>query len=367
MSRNLFRSLTAIAGVGALAAWIAPDAGIRNETVGAPEFKTLGAMTFGPGNVLLIGDSEAGNVLAIEVPDAARGGGAIELAGIDQRIAQVLGTTASEVVINDLAVHPASKNVYLTVNRGRGAGAQSVLLRVTRDANRPIEEVSLTNVRFSVAPIPNAPAANPGARRNPRTVTVTDLAFADGQVWIAGLSNEEFSSAFRRIAYPFNQSMATTTLQIYHVSHGANETNAPVMTFIPQQINGKQYMLAAYTCTPLVAFEVSGLKDRAHVVGRTVAELGAGNQPIDMVAFTKDGKQSILVANSRHPLMRIDATEIANGASLELPSKDLGISRTPLTSPSGVRQLADLDAERVVVIQSGPNGLDLRSIAKSTL
>ncbi|MGH7462115.1 MAG: hypothetical protein ACREMA_13980 [Longimicrobiales bacterium] len=357
--------LSVLAVVVALAAWVLPDP--SRMLVGAPDVKSLGVMTFGPGNTLFIGDSEAGSILAIEVQESAGAGGAIELEGIDQKIAQVLGTTPQDIVIGDLAVHPVSKNVYVTVTRGRGAEARPVLLRVTRNAANPIEEVSLDKVRYSVAPIPNAPAANPAARRNPRTYTVTDLAFADGQLYVAGLSNEEFSSAFRRMSYPFGKTMETTTLEIYHVSHGRNETNAPVMTFLPQRISGKQYILAAYTCTPLVAFEVETLKNGQHVFGRTVAELGAGNQPLDMVSFERDGKNVIVIANSRHPLMLVDAATVAGAPALKSPSKDEGIARTPLAQP-GIRQLADLDANHVVVIQTGKDGgLDLRSIAKASL
>ena len=355
----------ALIAVSSALAFGTTDPGVRDATVGAPEYKALGAMTFGPNNTLFIGDSEAGNILAIDIADAARATGTIDLAGIDGRIAQALGTTPQEIVINDLAVHPTSRNVYLTVTRGRGAEAKPVLLKVARDGK--IEEVSLQNVKFSVAPIPNAPASNPGARRNPRTFTVTDLAFDNGQVWVAGLSNEEFSSAFRKLSYPFNKGMQTTTLEIYHVSHGANETNAPVMTFMPQRFNGKSYVLAAYTCTPLVAFEAESLKDGQHVFGRTVAELGAGNQPLDMISFSHGGKESILIANSRHPMMRVDVADIANGNALKSPTKEEGIPRVKLQL-SGIRQLADLDQNNVVVIQAGANGgLDLKSIAKSSL
>jgi hypothetical protein len=368
MSRARILSVIAVLTVAAgLVAAFMPDPrdhdGMRR---GAPEAKSLGAMAFGTGNVLFIGDSEGGVILAVEIEDAATAGGAINITGIDGKLAQVLGTTADNVVINDMAVHPVSHNVYLTVTRGRGADARPVLLRVTRNASRPIEEVALDNVRFSSAAIPNAPVPNPGARRNPRTLTVTDLAFADGQVWVAGLSNEEFSSAFRRIAYPFRDGLSTTTLQIYHVSHGQNETNAPVMTFMPSQIGGQRYILAAYTCTPLVAFPADALKDGDHVIGRTVAELGAGNQPVDMISFVRDGQQQILIANSRHPLMRVSAADIANAQALTLPSKEPGIARVPLAH-TGIRQLADLDAQHVIVIQAGSGGMDLKSIAKSTL
>lgn len=357
--------LSVLAVGAALTAWALPDAG--HMILGAPEVRSLGAMTFGPDNTLFIGDSEQGSILALDVEDAKPASGALELVGIDRKIAQVLGVAAEDIIIQDLAVHPVSHNVYLTVTRGRGETAQPVLLRVTRNASQPIEEVSLEKVRYTRAAIPNAPASNPTARRNPRTFTVTDLAFADGQLYVAGLSNEEFSSTFRRLPYPFNQKLETTTLEIYHVSHGQNETQAPVMTFLPQRINGKQYILAAYTCTPLVAFEVETLKSGQHVFGRTVADLGAGNQPLDMISFERDGKPVILIANSRHPLMRVDLGEIGGAPALKSPTKDMGIGYAKL-SPPGIRQLAELDRTHVVVLQSGQGGsLDLRSIAKSTL
>jgi hypothetical protein len=369
MSRTrILTALSVLLVAAALIAWVAPDTSItRGMRVGAPDVKSLGAMTFGPENVLFIGDSEGGSIHAIQIEDGGKAGGAIDVTGIDAKIAQVLGASADQILISDMAVHPVSRNVYLTVTRGRGADAQPVLLRVTRDASRPIEEVSLTNVKFSTAAIPNAPASNPAARRNPRTFTVTDVAFAEGQLYVAGLSNEEFSSAFRRIPFPFGPTMATTTLEIYHVSHGRNETNAPVMTFLPRRVNGSLVILAAYTCTPLVAFEVESLKDAQHVFGRTVAELGAGNQPLDMISYTRGGKEHILIANSRHPLMRVNPADIAGAQALKSPTKEEGIPRVPLAQP-GIQQLADLDAEHVVVIQAGANGTrDLKSIAKATL
>ena len=370
MSRSrVIRFSPVLLVAAALVAWVAPDPAVDGNgmKLNAAAPKSMGAMTFGPNNTLFVGDVEDGSIVALQIDDAASAGGAIDITGIDGKIAQLLGTTPAEIVINDLAVHPVSKNVYLTVTRGRGAGATPVLLKVTRNAARPIEEVALANVRSSAAAIPNAPASNPSARRNPRMQVVTDLAFSDGQIWVAGLSNEEFSSAFRRIPFPFNQKLETTTVEIYHVSHGQNETNAPVMTFLPTQIEGKPYILAAYTCTPLVAFEAQSLKHGQHVFGRTVAELGAGNQPLDMISYQRDGKDMILIANSRHPMMRVEAAAIASGAALKSPTKEPGIARTNLEHP-GVRQLADLDNQFVVVLQTGKEGgLDLRSIAKSTL
>ena len=85
--------------------------------------------------------------------------------------------------------------------RGQGAGAAAALFRV--DGAGAIANVPLQSLKFQRVEIQNAPAANPTARTNPRTQVVTDMAFADGRLWVAGLSNEEFASKLRAIPYPF--------------------------------------------------------------------------------------------------------------------------------------------------------------------
>ncbi|HEX9564821.1 MAG TPA: hypothetical protein VF981_12645 [Gemmatimonadaceae bacterium] len=362
--RPISISLIAAALIVATAAWMAPAG--DGMIVGAPPAKSLGQLAFGPGNVLFIGDNDGAQVVAVEVEDGERGTGAISLDGIDERVAQLLGAPVADIRINDLAVHPVTRNVYLSVTRGSGATGASVLLRVTRDAANPIREVPLTSVRYSLASIANAPADQPGSRRNPRSSTITDIAFADGQVWVAGLSNEEFASSFRRFSFPFGKSMETTTLEIYHVSHRASETRSPVTSFTVQQVDGVSYIVAGYTCTPIVAFAVQDLVPGKHIVGRTVAELGAGNTPTDLVSFTRDGRDVIMVVNSRRPLMRLNASDVASGTPLTTPDVD-GIARAALEQPSGITQMADLDVNHVVVIQRGANGLNLKSIAKSAL
>ena len=92
--------------------------------------------------------------------------------GIDQKIAALLGTDAREIQINDLAISPVSKNAFISVSRGRGSTAMPVLLRV--DGAGDIDVISLTDVSYTAAALPNAPEANPGARRNrepPRSPT----------------------------------------------------------------------------------------------------------------------------------------------------------------------------------------------------
>ena len=330
--------------------------------------KSLGAMAFGPENVLFIGDSRGATVYAIDLEDNAYGSDAgVHVGEIDAKIAAALGTTTDEIAINDLAVHPGSQNIYLTVTRGMGDGGEAVLVRVGHEGE--IELVSLDNIRHSTAAIANPPSEDQTVGRREtlaRSYTVTDLAYADGELYVAGLSNEEFASNLRRLSFPFDGEMTSTGLEIYHVSHGQNETHAPVMTLMPQRVAGETHILAAYTCTPLVAFPVEDLADGARVFGKTVAELGAGNRPLDMVGYETDGYERILIANSRHPLMKIDPQDLVGAPSLRSPTQETGIGFDTYEEP-GVQQLDNLNDEFVVVLIQGEEGLYLHSIAKADL
>ena len=97
------------------------------------------------------------------------------------------------------------------------------------------------------------------ARSPARTATVTDLAYVDGMLVVAGMSNEEFSSHLRRIPFPFTGSVDENSVEIFHVSHGKWETAAPIRTFVPYE--GGRSILASYTCTPLVHFSLDSMAD----------------------------------------------------------------------------------------------------------
>lgn len=129
---------------------------------------------------------------------------------------------------------------------------------------------------------------------------------------VSGLSNKEFSSTFRSIPFPFKDSQDYASLEIWHAAHGQYETFAPIKTFDIITLDGKDHLMASYTCTPLVLFPMDELKGGKHLKGRTVAELGSGNSPLDMVSYEKEGKQYFLMSNTNRPIMRIPYDNIAN-------------------------------------------------------
>jgi hypothetical protein len=84
--------------------------------------------------------------------------------------------------------------------RGQGIARKPALLRV--DGAGKIEVVSFENLKHTKVTLPNAPNAGTNPQRDPHQQSITDMAFSDGRLYIAGLSNEEFASKLRSVKYP---------------------------------------------------------------------------------------------------------------------------------------------------------------------
>src|SRR5690349_17189657 len=169
-----------------------------NMPAGKVEPKSAGALAVGPEGILFVGDSIAGQIVALDVDDnkPAKSTGALEIKGINEKVAAMLGTAADQILIQDIVVNPVSKNVYLAVSRGRGADAVPFVLRA--DPAGKLSEVSLTNIKNQSVSLIDQPTAD-----RQRLDTITQLKYVDGKVMVAGLSNEEFSSSLRAIPFPF--------------------------------------------------------------------------------------------------------------------------------------------------------------------
>ena len=358
--RRTALAAAAVAAVAIIAIADTPSNLAASLKPGKLQLKSAGALAFGPDGVLFVGDSLGGSVAAIDTSDrtAPKGAAAINVDGLDSKIAALVGIPADQLVINDMKVNPLSKNVYLSASRGKGPDAQPLIIKV--DTAGAVSAVSLDNVKFAQVSLIDAPAeAAPGARQDPRTTTITDMSYVNGNLMVAGMSNEEWNSALRSIPVPFKSADLGAMVQIWHDSHGRYETASPVRTFVPYTIGGQQFVIAAYTCTPLVKIPVSDLKAGAKVKGQTIADLGAGNQPLDMVPYKKDGKDYILVANTAFGLLKVDANHLETYATIDSPTKNPGTAGMPfekITSATNVKQLSQLDGSNAVVLTatSGP-------------
>src|SRR2546430_715357 len=77
---------------------------------GKAELKWAGSLAFGPDGILFVGDSIGGSIFAIDTEDRGAGQAVkVDIKGINEKIAAVLGTSADQILINDLAVNPISK------------------------------------------------------------------------------------------------------------------------------------------------------------------------------------------------------------------------------------------------------------------
>ena len=347
-----------------LTSWVPSSARGVAETGQGPALTSIGPMTFGPDGTLFAADNQAAAVFGLDL--AAQASGAVPgtkgLDGIDQKIAAMLGTGAREIAITDLVVHPKSRNTFVSVMRGQGAGAAPALLRV--DGAGTIDMVSLQSMKFSKLELPNAPTANPNDRRNARGSSITDMAFSDGRLWIAGLSSEEFSSKLRSVPYPFSSIDAGTSVEIFHGNHGALETRSPVYTFLPYTLNNQPHLIAGYLCTPLVKFPIATLKPGEKVRGTTIAELGAGNRPLDMILYKKNGRDFLLMSNNSRGVMKIATDGFASASAITSPvaAETAGVPYETIASMKGVEQLDLLDAQNSIVIARAAAGLNLQIV-----
>ena len=291
--------------------WLTGDSSAQEHleklTAGEVELKFAGPMAFGSDGVLFIGDSATACVHALDTGERESGEfKSFTVEGLDAKVAAALGTDVDGIRINDLAVSPISGKVFLSVNRG-DAG---IILKVATDGS--LTELDLKNIKHASATIPNAPGEDAKDRRGRplRALSVTDISLIDNQVVVAGLSNEEFASNLRAIPYPFSDDIEGTALEVYHGAHGKWETNAPVRTFAGISIDNEPYIVAAYTCTPLVRFPLSEVTSGQKIKGTTVAELGNWNNPLDMFVYKKDGEKFILMANTNRGMMKISTQDM---------------------------------------------------------
>ena len=167
---------------------------------------SIATLAFGPDGTLFAADNQNAAIVAFDLGAQASGAtaGAKGLDALDEKLAAMLGTGASDITITDLAVHPVSHNSFIAVMRGQGNDARPALLRV--DGAGKLALVSLETVKFTSVVLPNPAAVSPNGRGG-RTQSVTDMSLVDGRLFVAGLSNEEFASKLWSVAYPFAKSI----------------------------------------------------------------------------------------------------------------------------------------------------------------
>jgi len=326
--------------------------------LGAVQLQSAGVMYFSRDGTLFVADPRGAAIYAIDVADTYRDTSrtGVQITDVDGKIAAALGTTRDQIRIVDMVAHPLSQSLYFSLTRGKGNDAVPALVRVTK-ADEKVTVLPLENIRNARADIPDAPT--PDAKTpwgdSKRTFSVTHLALVDGELYIAGLGNEEFASTLRRMPYPFVGKEASTTVEMYHTSHDRYETASPIESFVAIDLGGKPSLVAGYGCSPIVTLTRADLAAGKHVRGKTVAELGGGNRPFDMIRYTNaKGKEYILVGNSNRTLTRLDPEQLAAAKAMTSSVKQAwepaGVGYLPV-AVVGVLQLDNYNAANVVMLR----------------
>jgi len=247
------------------------------------------------------------------------------------------------------------------------------------DAFGKVGKIDLGKARASVD-ITDQPAADQKFWRDlpAQSLTVTDMKYYHGKLYVAGLSNRSFASTLRVYDYPFTGAAQATTIEMYHPVHNEVESRAPIRAMAIMTIGGEPTLVAAYTCTPLVTIPLKDLKDGAHIVAKTVGELGWGSAPASMVTFKQGDSEYALLANSSRSADLLPLAELAGGAAapglatpIDWPTKPyLGVKAmmTPMAAAMRIDNLNDglllalrrEDASGAMQLMSVPKGGYLR-------
>jgi hypothetical protein len=337
----------------------------------AGPLKSAGALTFGDDRVLFVADitGAAVHAFALRETDVTPQTG-VELGnfqnfeghdlilGVDQKLAAVFGTTYDQIVINDMVVHQASQQIFISVERGRGPRVDPAIVKVNRGK---LEVLELDRIPHSQVAIPNEPDAKDMLEFEPQRIyAITDIKYYKGEVFVTGISNQRFASTLHRIPYPFKARAATCTVEMWHPTHGEFETRAPIIRQLIREVNGAPYLFGVYGCTPLVRFPLGSLTDGAHVRGDTIGELGYGSNPIDMLTYQDpfDHKDYLLVTIDVRGTSRIEVSELATapaqptGGPIDFGPG--GIGRTARVLPLRPEHVALLNPKWAAVLWRHP-------------
>ena len=131
-----FITCSLLAVLVAATSWSPSARTLAGEAGTGATFSSIGPLTFAPDGTLFAADAVGAAILALDLGKQTAPRGTGDAANLDQTIAAMLGTDRAQVLITDMAVHPTSKNTFVSVMRGEGAAAQTLAGRWRRTWRR---------------------------------------------------------------------------------------------------------------------------------------------------------------------------------------------------------------------------------------
>jgi len=334
-------------------------------------------LEFAEENTLFVADSDGGQILAYTLPavQPATVSASYNLEGTGTKIAELLGVDSRVVSYHDIAIHPVSKEAYISLSIQEGATRTPVVIRA--DQAGSLTKVDLDSLPYTAKKLTDTATDEVTFWRDipATTLGITDLDYVNGTLYVSSLSTGEFASTLRKVSYPFDQSETTSNVEIYHTVHNQTETRAPIRAMTVLDLDGVETVVAAYTCTPLVTIPTGELSDGAHVKGKTIAELGYGNTPLDVIHFSAPNQQQqmedfVLVVHKERSADLIRVADLAKANKAEgLSTPEMWAQAGVATRSvplAGVLQAADQDEQFIATLKRNltTGDIDLISFRK---
>ncbi|MEM1173806.1 MAG: hypothetical protein AAGA33_11275 [Pseudomonadota bacterium] len=327
--------------------------------------KSASVLTFGEDDILFVGDSGKGTVYAYDLPDkgrASKADVAYNVLDLDSLLIAALDADSGPIRYQDLAVHPVTRDAFVAVSYARDGKERSAVVSVSRAGD--VEKLDLEALDSSTFALRDTADDEVTFWRDipAPSLTITDLDYVNGELFVSGISTGEFASTLRKIPYPFSKTASVASIEMYHAAHAQTETRAPIRAMTVIDLEDQAFVVAAYTCTPLVTLPVDSLEDGAKVTAKTIAELGYGNTPLDVIAFSAADMQGtvssyLLVVNREMAADLITFDEVSAavaGDGLSSPVPYLGATAGVATTTlplAGVMQAADQDNQFLLALR----------------
>jgi hypothetical protein len=343
--------------------------------------QSANVIAFGESKTLLVGDSKSGTIYAYTIAatenKAAQMG--YNLSGIDYKVAAFLKTSVDKILARGFAINPVNKEAYISFDKISGSMYVPLIIIINQAGAMRLMDLAKTPHTEIKLKDPNTQDFKLWSDASLRSMTITAIKMYKNKVYVCGLSNAEFSSTLRVFDFPFNGKASSSSVEMYHTVHSQKETRAPMRNLDFVTVEGKDYLVGSYTCTPFVAVALEDLKDGAQVTAKTLAEMAVGNTPIDLFSYiaqdwSGNKSQVMLLTNKNHAAELIKVTDIIaaiNKDGITTPMPTSGVDKEGMPSDNipqliGVVHTADQDDYHVATLRRNleTGTLDLLSFMK---
>ncbi len=108
---------------------------------------------------------------------------------------------------------------------------------------------------------------------------------------------------------------------------------------------------------------MDALQPGTQLTGATIAEMGPGNSPLDMIAYHKDGHDYLLIANSARGVVRLEVDHLESATEIVSHNPSANFPRKRVPEWTRVHQLKKIDESTALILTDSGGTMNLRVVA----